>query len=90
MMMILILMIFTYSYSDNKIKLIILKNNTNKNSMDNLIRQNINRHSQCDDHIHYYNLSTWTKKSFPRKTYNDIKLIHKSHYLLDNESLSMA
>jgi GH15 family glucan-1,4-alpha-glucosidase len=53
-MMILILMIFTYSRSDNKIKLIMSENNTNKNSMDNLIQQNINCHSQCDDQIHYY------------------------------------
>jgi hypothetical protein len=66
------------------------KNNTNKNPMDNLIRQNINCHSQCDDQIHYYNISTWTKKSFSRNAYNDTKLIHKSHCLLHNESLSMA
>jgi hypothetical protein len=37
--MILIHMVFTYSRSDSKIKLIMLENNTNKNSMDNLIRQ---------------------------------------------------
>jgi hypothetical protein len=35
-------------------------------------------------------MSTWTNKSFLRKAYNDIKLIHKSHCLLHDESLSMA
>jgi hypothetical protein len=51
--MILILMIFTYSCSDNKINLIMSENNTN-NLNENLIKQNINYHSQCDDQIHYY------------------------------------
>jgi hypothetical protein len=56
--MILILMVFTYSHSDSKIKLIMSGNNTN-NLNGNLVKQNINRHSQCDDHIHYYyNMST--------------------------------
>jgi hypothetical protein len=57
MMPILILIIFTYLLSDSKIKLIMLKNNTN-NLNENLIKQNINCHSQCDDQIHYYNMST--------------------------------
>jgi hypothetical protein len=48
MMMILILIIFTYSRSDSKIKFIMLENNTN-NLNENLIKQNINCHSQCDD-----------------------------------------
>jgi hypothetical protein len=65
------------------------KNNTN-NLNENLIKQNINCHSQCDDQNHYYNMSTWTKKSFSRKAHKDIKLIHKSHYLLHNESLLIA
>jgi hypothetical protein len=90
MMTILILIIFTYSLSDRKIKLIMSENNANKNSMDNLIRQNINCHLQYDDQIHYYSMRTWTKKSFSRKAHNGIKLIHKSHCLLHNESLSMA
>jgi hypothetical protein len=79
MMMIFILMIFTYSRSDSKIELIMSENNTN-NLNGNLIKQNINCHSQCDDQIHYYySMSTWTKKSFSRKAHNDIKLIHKSN-----------
>jgi hypothetical protein len=49
-----------------KIKLIMLENNTN-NLNENSIKPNINCHSQCDDHIHYYNKSTWIKKSFSRK-----------------------
>jgi hypothetical protein len=49
----MILMIFTYSRSDNKIKLIISENNTN-NINGNLIKQNINWHSQRDDQICYY------------------------------------
>jgi hypothetical protein len=57
MMMILILMVFTYSRSDSKIKLIMSKNNSNKLNGD-LIKQNINCHSQCDNQIHYYNIST--------------------------------
>jgi hypothetical protein len=58
MMTIPILIIFTYSLSDSKIKLIMLENNTN-NLNGNLIKQNINHHSQHDDEIHYYyNMST--------------------------------
>jgi hypothetical protein len=34
------------------------ENNINKNLVDNIIRQNINCHSQCDNQIHYYNMST--------------------------------
>jgi hypothetical protein len=38
-----------------------LKNNTN-NLSENLTKQNINCHSQCDDQIHYYYImSTSTK-----------------------------
>jgi hypothetical protein len=33
------------------------ENNTN-NFNENLIKQNINCHSQRDDQIHYYNMST--------------------------------
>jgi hypothetical protein len=57
MMMILVLIMFTYSLSDSKIKLIISENNTN-NLNGNLIKQNINCHSQRDDQINYYNMST--------------------------------
>jgi hypothetical protein len=57
MMTILILMVFTYSRSDSKIKLTMLEIIPTI-SMKNLIRQNINCHSQCDDQIHYYNMST--------------------------------
>jgi hypothetical protein len=50
-----------YALSDSKIKLIMLKNNTN-NLSENLTKQNINCHSQCDDQIHYYYImSTSTK-----------------------------
>jgi hypothetical protein len=67
------------------------ENNTNKNLRDNLISQNVNCHSQCNDQILYYNMSTWTKKSFSRKSHNDIKLMkHESHCLLQIDSLSMA
>jgi DNA-binding transcriptional regulator/RsmH inhibitor MraZ len=51
--MILILIIFTYSHSDSKIRLIMPENNTN-NLNENLIKPNINCHSQFDDQIHYY------------------------------------
>jgi hypothetical protein len=57
MMTILSLIMFTYSLSDSKIKLIISENNTN-NLNRNLIKQNINCHSQRDDQINYYNMST--------------------------------
>jgi hypothetical protein len=57
MMMILIVMVFTYSHIDSKIKVIMSENNTN-NLNRNLIKQNINCHSQRDDQIHYYNMST--------------------------------
>jgi hypothetical protein len=78
----------SYSY---EMKLIMSENNTNKNSMDNLIRQNVNCHSQCDDQIFHYNMNTWTKKSFSRKAHKDIKLMkYESHCLLQIESLSMA
>jgi hypothetical protein len=87
MMTILILIIFTYSLNGSKIKVIMSKNNTNKNSIDNLIRKNINWHSQCDYQIHYYNMITWTKKSFSWKKNKDIKLMkHESHCLLQIES----
>jgi hypothetical protein len=46
--MILILIIFTYSLSDNKIKFIMLENNT-INLNGNLIKQNKTYHSHCDD-----------------------------------------
>jgi hypothetical protein len=66
------------------------ENSTNKNSMDNLIRQNINYHSQCDDQIHYYNMST-SKKYFSKKAHKDIKpMKYESHCLLQIESLSLA
>jgi hypothetical protein len=58
MMMILILIIFTYSRSDSKIKFIMLENNTN-NLNENLIKQNINCHSQCDDQNPL--LQTWVR-----------------------------
>jgi predicted metal-binding protein len=45
----------SYSY---KMKLIMSENNTNKNLRDNLISQNVNCHSQCNDQILYYNMST--------------------------------
>jgi hypothetical protein len=58
MMMIVLLIIFTYTLSDSKIKLIMLKNNTN-NLNENLIKQNINCYSQRDEQIHYYyNMNT--------------------------------
>jgi hypothetical protein len=67
-----------------------LENSTN-NLNENSFKQNINCHSQCDDQNHYYNMSTLNKKSFSRKADENIKLMnHKSHYLLHNESLSMA
>jgi hypothetical protein len=82
-MMTLIFMTFTYSRSDIKImKLIMLENNTN-NLNGNLIQQNINCHSQCDDKSII--ITAWVlepKKSFSKKTHKDIKLIHKSHCLL--------
>jgi hypothetical protein len=65
------------------------ENNTN-NLYGNLIKPNINYHSQRDDQIHYHNMITWTKKSFLRKAHNNIKLFNKSHCLLYDESLSMA
>jgi hypothetical protein len=87
--MMMILTIFTHSLSDNKIKLILSENNTN-NLNGNLINQNNTCHSQCDDQIHYYyNMSTWTKKSFSRMAHKDIKLMnHKNHCLLQNESFN--
>jgi hypothetical protein len=67
------------------------KNNTN-NLNGYLIKQNNTCHSQYDKKIHYYyNMSNWTKKSFSRMTHKDIKLTnHKTHFLLQNESLLMA
>jgi hypothetical protein len=56
--------------------------------MDNLISQNINCHSQCDDQIHYYNMSTWTKKSFWRKAHKDIKLMKQSLLITNWESFN--
>jgi hypothetical protein len=49
MMTILILIIFTYSHSDSKIKTHYVRKQH---------QQNINCHSQCDDQIHYYKMST--------------------------------
>jgi hypothetical protein len=51
-----------------KIKLIMLENTTN-NLNENSIKPNNNCHSQCDDQMHYYNMSTWIKKSFSRKAH---------------------
>jgi hypothetical protein len=51
------------------------KNNTN-NLNENLIKQNTNCHSQCDDQIHYYNMSIWTKKSFSKKAHANINLMN--------------
>jgi hypothetical protein len=62
-MMILILMVFTYSRSDSKKNLLCWK------IILTITKPNINYHSQCDDHIHYYNMSTWIKKSFSRKAH---------------------
>jgi hypothetical protein len=66
------------------------ENNTN-NFNENLIKQNINCHSQRDNQIHYYNMSIWTKKSFSKKEHKDIKLMKReSHCLSQIESLLMA
>jgi hypothetical protein len=61
--MILILMVFTYSRSDSKKNLLCWK------IILTITKPNINYHSQCDDHIHYYNMSTWIKKSFSKKAH---------------------
>jgi hypothetical protein len=67
------------------------KNNTNKNSMDNLIRQNIIVIHNVMIKSIITNMSVLTKSSFSRKAPESIKLMnHKSNCLLHNESLSMT
>jgi hypothetical protein len=57
-MTILILIIFTHSLSDGKIKLIMLEKATQNNLNENSIMPNNTCHSQYDDQIHYYSIST--------------------------------
>jgi hypothetical protein len=54
MILILILMIFTYSRSDSKINTRYVRKQCQQKLNGNLIKPNINCHSQCEDQIHYY------------------------------------